>query len=692
MKEKFKQFTFKLESSFFLTVIRHGLAMMIPFVLTGGIASAILNFPLDSYQRLITDSYFEQFLNTVYTGTFGLFSLAMVISLSTSFCMERNMTLDKTIMYILVALGSFGSQFYTPGISYDISMIGVKGCFFAIVTALLSCYLLEKVTKLPFVGFREYTSGMERITSVSISMLIPAAIVICIFVFVTEILLHIFDVTSLYELVSNTMCGIFEYINNEFAKGLVYTLLLHIMWAFGLHGSHILEPVATTSFALGASGEVFSKSFFDSYVVMGGCGTTICVFIAIWLFFRKTRLFRLAQVSVFTVVFNLNEILTFGIPILLNPILIIPFILTPVACYIIAFTATSIGLVPPVMTEIPWSTPILFSGYMATGSIRGSLLQLFLIAVGVAIYVPFIRMNLKLQEQFAKDQISDVVKLLQEKEELNENFDLLSQSKRIGQISRMLKHDLKSAIDNDELYLLYQPQVDDKGVCIGAEALLRWNHPLYGFIYPPLIIYLAKEGNLLERLEKRIISKTISSIATVQKECGNDFKISMNLTAKSLLWNIEEYIDKTLKEYNVEPSKLWIEITEQDVLSKAAIVVNKLERLKAKGHVMMIDDFGMGHTSILYLQSSSFGVVKLDGSLVKDVLDNTTNQQIISSIVALAEKLNIKIIAEYVEEEKQRDKLLELGCKWYQGYLYDRPVPLEDFIEFMKAHSPKNPQ
>ena len=231
MKEKIKQFTFTLETSFFLTVIRHGLAMMIPFVLTGGIACAILNFPLDSYQRFITDSYFEQFLNTVYTGTFGLFSLAMVISLSTSFCMEKNMTLDKTIMYILVAMGAFSSQFYTPGITYDISMVGIKGCFFAIVTALLSCYLLEKITKLPFVGFREYTSGMERITSVSISMILPAVIVICIFVFVTEILLHAFDVTSLYELVSNTMCGIFDYINNEFAKGLIYTLLLHIMWA-----------------------------------------------------------------------------------------------------------------------------------------------------------------------------------------------------------------------------------------------------------------------------------------------------------------------------------------------------------------------------------------------------------------------------------------------------------------------------
>ena len=104
---------------------------------------------------------------------------------------------------------------------------------------------------------------------------------------------------------------------------------------------------------------------------------------------------------------------------------------------------------------------------------------------------------------------------------------------------------------------------------------------------------------------------------------------------------------------------------------------------------MMIDDFGMGHTSILYLQSSQFGVVKLDGSLVKDVLENTTNQQIISSIVSLAEKLNVKIISEYVETEKQRDKLLELGCKWYQGYLYEKPIPLLDFIEFMKLHPSK---
>ena len=229
--------------------------------------------------------------------------------------------------------------------------------------------------------------------------------------------------------------------------------------------------------------------------------------------------------------------------------------------------------------------------------------------------------------------------------------------------------------------------MDENGKCVGGEALLRWKHPFYGFIYPPLIIYLAKESGLLEDMEKFIIDSAVSSIVEISRQCGPNFKLSINLTAKSLLWDVDKYIDETLKKYNVPASQLWIEITEQDVLAKSTMVLEKLNNLKAQGHVMMIDDFGMGHTSILYLQSSNFGVVKLDGSLVKDILTNTTNQQIVSSIVTLADRLHIKIIAEFVETVEQRDKLLELGCKWYQGYLYEKPVQLAEFIDFMEEHS-----
>ena len=687
MKDRLKEITYRFDSNFFIMVIRHGLTMMIPFVLTGGIANALLNLPVQEYQNIIKDTFWVHLFNVLYVGTFGLFSMAMLIALSCSYSMERNMPVDKTILYVIVSIGAYGVQFYNADGGYHTEMLDVRGCFFAIVTALVSCILMEKLHKIPLLSFQEQTNKMEWITAVAISAVIPAIIVILVFACSTQCLLKVFDVSSIYELLSGAMCRLFDYVDSEFLTGLLYTFLLHFMWIFGLHGSHILEPVATTSFLIGRSGDIFSKSFFDTFVVMGGCGTTVCVLIAILLFGRNAWMRKVAELSSFTVIFNLNEILTFGIPIILNPIMVIPFICTPVICYMIAFGATYIGLIPPVTHTVPWSTPVFLSGYIGTGSMSGSLLQLVMIAIGVAVYVPFLRVNEAAQRKNAEEQIHNVIRIIQEKEDLNEGYDLLSKPDQTGQICRMLQQDLKNAIRNRELYLLLQPQVDDKGKCIGGEALLRWKHPFYGMIYPPLILYLAKEGNLLEELEKLIIDQTVSAIADINRKCGSDFKISMNLTAKSLLWDVEKYIDKAMKEKNVPASQLWLEITEQDVLTKSSTVIEKLNYLKSQGHVMMIDDFGMGHTSILYLQSSSFEVIKLDGSLVKNILNNTTDQQIVSSIVTLADKLGIQIIAEYVENEEQRDRLLELGCKFYQGYLYEKPVPLDEFINYMGNHS-----
>lgn len=498
MKKRLKTITYNLENSFYIHVIKHGLAMMIPILLTGGIANALLNLPIQAYQRIIENSFFALFLHTIYVGTFGFFSVTMLIALSSSYCMEKNMTVDKTVMYVIVAIGAFGTQLYNIGGSCNTDMLDVKGCFFAIVTALLSCNLLERLQKVSLFDFREQMNGVERISALAIGIMIPAAIVIVVFTIVVQSMVTVFGVDSLYELFSNAMCGFFDNVHNEFFKGLLYTLLLHIMWAFGLHGSHILEPVATTSFQIGKAGDIFSKSFFDSFVVMGGCGTTICVLIALLFFVKNTRLRKIAELSTFTVIFNLNEILTFGIPILLNPILIIPFICTPLLCYIVAYTATYIGIVPPVTHTVPWSTPIIFSGYLGTGSAAGCILQIVMIAAGVAIYVPFLRLNDSLAVRNAKEEMDGLISYIREKEELNESYDLLSQSGRIGQISRMLCHDLRTAIENKELYLLIQPQVNEKGRCIGGEALLRWKHPVYGLIYPPLIIYLAKASDLLE--------------------------------------------------------------------------------------------------------------------------------------------------------------------------------------------------
>ena len=444
-----------------------------------------------------------------------------------------------------------------------------------------------------------------------------------------------------------------------------------------------MEPIAQSIFSDVAADTVFSKSFFDTYIVMGGCGTTICVLLLLLLFFRKTRLGNLSKIAFFPVVFNLNEVLTFGIPIVLNPVMVIPFISTPVILYCIAYAATASGRIPGLITTVPWSTPILISGYIATGSVRGVLLQLFLVATGMAVYYPFIRLNKRVQEVIAHKRLDTLVEALKRCEQETEPPQFLSRIDSLGMISRVLLDDLKDAIKDDTLFMLYQPQFDADGRCIGAEALLRWNHSLYGWIYPPLIIYLAKEGGVLQQLEEKIIDMVARSISRTAGRYDGDFKISFNITGKSLLWDIESCIDNALKKYSIPAERMWIEITEQDVISKSDEVVGTLRRLKAKGHTLLIDDFGMGHTSLLYLQSGFFGVVKLDGSLVRNIVHSETNRNIVDSIVALGNKLGIKVIAEFVETQEEVDVLHSLGCCWYQGYLYSKPVSFEQFISYL---------
>ena len=690
LKEKLYSLTYKWENNIFLTVVRRGLTMIIPFVLVGGISCALINLPFVDYSSDFVQKYFGiliKILTSVYNGTFGLFSLAMVISFSLSFGMEKNETVDKVAMYLMVALAAYGAQLGVGTNHFDMESIGTKGSFSAIFIALVSCYLYEKLKKSSLFTMRKYTMGMESICASALAAFLPMIIIVAIVMAFAQVLYMCFDVYSLHELFSKLSCALFDNLSNSFGSGLLYTFKLHLLWLLGFHGSHLLEPVAQTTFANATGASLFSKSFFDTYVVMGGCGTTICVLIILIFFYRKDRLGNLAKISAPMTIFNLNEVLNFGVPIILNPIMGIPFILTPIACYCIAYGATAIGLVPRLVTEVPWSTPIIISGYVATDSIRGALLQIVCIVVGICIYFPFLRIHKRMQEVYAKEKIKMLVTELQEKEQENEKPMFITRADSLGLISRMLVEDLKVAINQDKLYMLYQPQVDAEGRCIGGEALLRWKHPLYGMIFPPLMIYLAKEGELLPALEEKIFDMAGAAIKKTSEEYGEDFKISVNITAKSLLWDVESCIDASLKKYDIPAERMWIEMTEQDVMSNADMVIEKLKRLDAKGHTLLIDDFGMGHTSLMYLQHDFFRVVKLDGSLVKNITDNVTNQKIVASVVELGRELGVEIISEYVETEQHRDKLYELGCHWYQGYLYSKPIPLDEFIGFINKYN-----
>lgn len=577
----------------------------------------------------------------VYEGTYGIFSVALVITIAYSYAMEKNESLENVVMYVVVALAAFSAQLNLGTEDFDVAGLGTTGCFAAMFIGYLSCMAFSKLRRCHKLMLEQYTAGMGGGCVLAIRTLIPLGIVAAGSGGLNLLIGRITGIYGCYQWFNHIFYAACQNIADysNFLSGLLYTFAVNLMWFFGLHGSHILEAVAVHNF--GVTGNVvFSKAFYDVYVAMGGCGTTVSV-------------------------------------------------LTPVVCYCLAYAATVCGFLPVLTHEVVWSTPVGIGGYLASGSWKGIAVQAVGILAGILFYLPFLKINQRMEVYKAKRHVQVLIHELQEKEEQIDQPVFLTRGDHIGMISRMLLLDLKHAIKNKELYMLYQPQVYSDGICIGAEALLRWNHPVYGMIYPPLIIYLAEAGKVLPELEQFIIDEVTDGIVQTRAQYDSDFKISVNITAHSLLWDIEGYIRQTMEQKEIDAHMLWIEITEQDILLQTDVVVRKLEELKKQGHKLLIDDFGMGHTSLLYLQSEYFDVVKLDGSLTRPLLKSHTNQKIVRSIIELGQELGVNVIAEFVENREQRDLLDTLGCHCYQGYLYAKPLELEEFITYMKQMNEK---
>ncbi len=342
----------------------------------------------------------------------------------------------------------------------------------------------------------------------------------------------------------------------------------------------------------------------------------------------------------------------------------------------------SLGLVPLTTVSVEWTTPILLGGYQSTGSYAGSALQLCNLIVATLIYMPFVKRNDRAKEAENRANIDLLIRLQKENEAQNKTVLLTDEGGIVGSIAKQLVNDLRVAIVNDGLHMLYQPQSDADGLCVGAEALLRWEHPAFGPIYPPLVIKLAAEGGYLTTLEKHIFTRVKADM----ERLGLGRRISINVTAPTLQDDaFIAFLLDTFPEARAGNAPVCIEITEQTELVTNSAVSDMLARLRGHGFRLAIDDFSMGFTSLKYLQESSFDEVKLDGSLVQSVLDSPNTRNIISSIVYLSESLGFSVLAEFVETAAQQKQLEAIGCRVYQGYLFSRPLPPDALFDYCAA-------
>lgn len=685
----------RLDNSCALGAIRQGMIMMIPLLVVGYLAAMLISLPIPAYQTFIADlcgGRVLEILNFVHSSVNDFFAVFLAVTTSVSYAIMKRRKqgiyegTGNIIILVIITLAALAGY---SGIQYEdfsIRMFSNMHAFTALFIALISGKTYYALKGSRFFKVKNQRTNTDSIYIEAIEGILPAFVIIGFFSLFQILLQVLFGVNGLQELVERFFDTLLKPLHSGLGAGVVVILLTHGLWFFGIHGHNMLDTVIKQNFSDITAG-IFSKSMQDVFVLLGGTGAVLSLVIAILLFAKKKGVRNLAYMAAPSLVFNISEIVLFGVPVILNPIFLIPFMVVPMVNYLVSYAAMFFGLVPQVIHEVQWTTPVLLSGYQATGSWKGTVLQLVCLAIGIFIYKPFVRMYEEQSELRMKRDVKRLVEAMQCDEENNSISPYTKREDEIGHMARILANDLVEAIRRKELFLVYQPQVNCAGRCIGAEALVRWEHPEFGFIYPPLVIQLAKEKNVLHTLEEFIFDTAGAALAKLQDIVPKDFKMSVNLTNESLEWDgIEACIEQVVQKYQFPNVQLGLEITEQDALSSSIDITKKIEALKEKGHKFLIDDFGMGHTSLVYLQTNYFDVVKLDGSLTRDILHNETNRDIIASIVYLSKSLKFKIIAEYVEDQAQRDALKELGCDAFQGYLYSKPIKLDALIAWVKEY------
>ncbi len=677
--------------------VRQGLLLTIPFLIMGSFSMVIMNFPVKVWQEYLISTaggVIYTFLMGVYQATFGSLSFIFILMIAYAYGEEQRVYDNTHIFFPATALCAFIAFCYPTG---GMAIWGPEWSFTAICLALACCWMLTYFYKWISGYQRLYTIGVAYHFNASMQSLIPAAAVVVICGIAGLILYLAFEDTNIMNFGSYLFLKLFGHMGNGLFSVLIYILISHVLWFFGIHGTNTLEAVSRRLFeaevaanqSMLAQGAVpthiFSKTFLDTFAFMGGSGCALCLVLALFLAGRKKNNRRLAKLSLPAVVFNINELVLFGFPIIFSMDMILPFILTPMALAVISGLSMSLHLVPVASRSVEWTVPVIFSGYMATGSVRGSLLQLFNLAAGTLIYIPFVKHSEKVQEKEFLEKIKNLESVMIQEEHSVWVRDFHWKNYENRQTAKLLTSDLQYALAKGELKLFYQPQMRRDGTLYGCEALLRWNYMGRTYIYPPLVIALATQSGFVDELGLSIISMACSDMKEAEKKLGYPLPFSVNILPLQLeVPGFAGHVTHILKELDVDGAYVTIELTEQVALNPGPNLEAQLEQLKKADIRISMDDFGMGHGSLNYLNSADYDEVKIDGSLIRRLPDHIQTCELVGNIMNMSRILKVNTVAECVETEAQAAKLEQLGCMIYQGYYYSRPLPLKEFIEYVK--------
>ena len=429
----FSMIASKIGNQRHLAAIRDGFITLMPLLIVGSLVTLINNFPLGD--TTLRWKYLEETpllkwiadLNgSVWWGTFGMISIFATITITYHLAKSYDSNAISASIISLAAylsavpqMAIFTLENGTEAAGWgfiNYKYVNASGLFVAIIVSLLATELFVRLSRTDKLIIK-MPEGVPPAVSRSFASLLPGIITV-ILVTLVAVIINLIASQNVFDLIANSIMKPLTNASGSLGFGFVIVFLTHLLWAFGIHGPNIfegiLQPLNTMAIDINQSvvagtlsaseGIIFNKSFADAFIYMGGSGIGLGLVIAILLLSKSKQNRMVAKLGFAPGLFNINEPVIFGLPIVLNPVFVIPFILAPILGLFIAYGATAIGFLPLVSNIIPWSTPPILSGLLATNfAWQAPVIQVINLALSILIYIPFVkvadRMEIKKEEQ-----------------------------------------------------------------------------------------------------------------------------------------------------------------------------------------------------------------------------------------------------------------------------------------------------
>lgn len=550
--------------------------------------------------------------------------------------------------------------------------------FVAITTPLVTVPLLAFLYRQPWTNVTRDEIAGENVKN-ALNLIVPGILGGLLVAFVLKMLLMLPAFDSVLLKLELDIGG------SPALSGSTFAAVNSLLWFFGIHGYHALLPLIDamdsalrlnqTAVAMGMPpSHPINSAFLASFVFIGGSGATLSLVIATLLLCKNRMLRLLALASIPIGLLNVNEILLFGLPIIFNPRLLVPFVLVPVANVLLGLAAMTAGLVSPTITLVPFNSPIGLNAYLATGGDAAAIgLQAALLLMGTLIYAPFIRRIDELSDETTQIHLQSLDTTYSQ---LHEEATLYGYDPVINANSLRTSH-YKNAVrlatmTEQDFFLEYQPQVcANTRLFTGCEALLRSRDPHGKVRSAGEFMAWLEDARLMKQVDLWVARAAVRQ-HHVWRGQGLDIPFTINITAETLA--DPEACMKLIDHLQGAGGYISVEITEKSLIADASHLQSVMAAFHRVGAKVYIDDFGTGYSAIAYLHRFQIDAIKIDRSFVL-ALDDEKGRKVMRGVLGFAEELGLATIVEGVETEAQMTALQSRHPISVQGWLFSKALP-----------------